>query len=81
MSDEAPEKSGKVWLYVVGLLVGMPVLYALSVGPAAALNSRGVLPDSAETFYKPLFAVVGITGTQRAYTAYLDFWMTAFGQP
>ena len=40
MSDEATGKSGKTWLYVVGVLVGVPTLYLLSTGPAILIMAK-----------------------------------------
>ena len=55
MSDETTNKSGKTWLYVVALLVGLPLCYVLSIGPAAVLMQRGVLDiHSVEAAYSPL---------------------------
>jgi|GEM_PF-1350543 len=76
MSDEATSKSGKTWLYVVGFLVLLPLLYVLSVGPAMVAVLRSPLTSgSAAAFsatYGPLFIAAQVTGTDGALNSYVD---------
>lgn len=80
MSEEATGKSGKTWLYVVGLLVGLPLIYVLSTGPMVVLNERKVIPDSVvETTYGPLLWFVEKTGTYDAFEGYVRIWFRLTG--
>lgn len=82
MSDEATSKSGKTWLYVVGMLVGLPLLYVLSVGPAVVLEKRGLISStSLRYFFDPLAQLVNTAGAGNAFFKYLDFWMTLTNTP
>ncbi|MEQ2009018.1 MAG: hypothetical protein ABMA26_19735 [Limisphaerales bacterium] len=82
MSDEAPEKSGRVWLYVVGVLLGLPLCYVLSSGPMVVLALRGVIPKPAiETAYNPLEWFTHKTGTVEAVQAYIVAWCKVTGTP
>jgi hypothetical protein len=54
----------------VGLVIGIPVLYFLSLGPVGWLVSRGVLPDvPLHAFYRPLMATsfLGLDGLSERY--------------
>ncbi|MFM8469898.1 MAG: hypothetical protein ACKODH_08010 [Limisphaerales bacterium] len=63
MSDETTDKPSKTWLYVVGLLVGVPLCYVLSTGPVVVLAARGLIPGSSiEAVYKPLIRFMDKTG-------------------
>ena len=79
MSDEATGKSGKPWIYVAGLLASLPLLYALSVGPATALLIRSTFSrDSSSLFastYKPLFSFAEVSGTDGIVRIYQDAWL------
>jgi len=82
MSDEAPEKSGKVWLYVVGLLVGMPLCYVLSTGPMVVLQVRKVIPEPViAAAYGPLLWFMRETGTREAVEAYVVVWLELTNTP
>jgi hypothetical protein len=82
MSEETTSKSGKTWLYVVGWLVSIPLLYVLSVGPIAVLVHRKLVPVSAvEPAYTPLFWLFEKTHTGEAMTAYMEAWMKLTGTP
>lgn len=82
MSDEAPDKSGKVWLYVVGLLLGLPLCYVLSCGPMVVLTVRKVIPESVmETTYGPLVWFMRETGTREAVEAYVVVWLRLTNTP
>jgi hypothetical protein len=48
-----------VWPWIVALLIGLPVLYVVSFGPACWLTDRGVIPEElACQFYDPLAVVM-----------------------
>lgn len=83
MSDEAPEKSGKVWFYVVGLFVGLPLLYVLSVGPLAVLAARGIIPVPAfHAFYEPIGLFLAATvGTDAPIEGYVMLCFRLTGTP
>ncbi len=82
MSDEATDKSGRTWLYVVGILASQPLLYFLSVGPAFVLVARRIIPSSAFLpVYKPLIWVGTKTGTQGATLAYVEARMKLTATP
>ena len=82
MSNEATDKSGKTWLYVVGFLVGLAMLYVLSIGPAFVLIMRKVLPNELlGTFYRPLDLFVTTTGTNEAIKGYIMIWLRLTGTP
>ncbi len=57
MSDG--RKNAGVGPWIVALLIGLPVLYVLSFGPACALIEREILPESAMTscFFQPCLAL------------------------
>lgn len=82
MSDEAPSKSGKTWLYVAGMFALPPLLYVLSVGPAVVLQKRGLISStSLHFFFDPLARLVNTAGVGNAFANYLDFWMTMTNTP
>ncbi len=82
MSDEAPEKSGKVWLYVVGLLVGVPLCYVLSTGPMVVLQVRKVISETAiEAIYTPLIWFMRETNTKEAIEGYVVLWLKLTNTP
>ena len=82
MSDEATRKSGKTWLYITGLLVGMPLCYVLSSGPMAVLQVRKVIPVSAiETIYAPLLWAMRETNTREAVAGYVGLWLELTNTP
>lgn len=82
MSDEATSKSGKTWLYVVGILVGLPLLYVLSTGPVVVLAARRVIPESSiEAVYQPLIWFMETTGTVRSLDGYCEGWLRLTGTP
>ncbi len=82
MSDDAPEKSGKTWLYVVGILVSLPLLYVLSTGPMVVLVARKVVPEPVlETFYAPLGWVAEHTGSDDLIEGYIGAWLKLTGTP
>jgi hypothetical protein len=52
------ERKNPVWPWVVSLLVGLPVLYVASFGPACWLVDTGRLAARpAAKFYKPLLSI------------------------
>jgi hypothetical protein len=57
---------------VIGLLVGLPLAYAFSSGPAVYMGERGWIPQrTIQNTYRPLLAVVGNTDT---YHKWIRWW-------
>ncbi|NBV25103.1 MAG: hypothetical protein EBS05_24680 [Proteobacteria bacterium] len=82
MSDESAPKSNRTWLYVVGIIAGLPLLYALSTGPVFVLYVRGVfLRESCAAFYWPLELLVASTGNTDSLWAYHKAWLDLTGTP
>lgn len=80
MSDEATSKGGKVWFYATGVLVVLPLLYALSCGPAYVCVERGLFPREAfETSYAPLVWLLRKTDTVTPAEAYIVAWLKLTG--
>ncbi len=81
MSDEAPERPGRTWMWMAGLLMGLPVCYVLSSGPAVVLYHRGVVSlDRLQTAYAPL-DWLDRQGFREPLYAYVQAWMTLTGTP
>jgi hypothetical protein len=65
---------------LIGIAASTPVLYALSIGPAAYVASRNLIPDEIvnglEKFYAPIFWIVdeGPEPIRGAATWYLELW-------
>jgi len=79
MSDETTSKSGRTWLYVLGLLVGLPLCYLLSCGPVVVLYHRGVLSfEMLQSAYAPL-GWLEQHGFFGAIDSYVRVWMTVTG--
>ena len=76
MSDQTTSKSGKTWIYVAGILASLPLLYALSVGPATALLMRSTFSRANSSLfastYKPLFSFAEASGTDGIVRIYQD---------
>jgi len=66
-----------VWGIVGVALLFIPLLYVLSIGPAAWLSSREYLSQEAtETFYYPLsLACKRFRWCQDAVNWYVEFWI------
>ena len=80
MSDEATSKSGKVWLYVVALVLALPLCYVLSVGPVTVLGMRDLYSESAfKSLYTPLQSFAQATNTEDLIRSYIQVWMSATG--
>jgi hypothetical protein len=49
------EERKPLWPWIVALLIGLPVLYVASFGPAVSLTSRGLIPfESLRYVYGPM---------------------------
>lgn len=81
MSDKATSKSGEMWLYAVGLLVALPLLYASSIGPVFVLMKRRVISNDVMLIYAPLNSFGSATGTDDAFKAYISVWLYLTGTP
>lgn len=54
-------KSRSVWPWVIALLIGLPVLYVASFGPACWLSSRtGIGRKSLPAMYRPMLMLMKI---------------------
>jgi hypothetical protein len=78
MNTEAParkEGGSKFAKFLLGAAV-VVILYALSIGPAVALNKRGVISvDVLESVYTPLMMVMSaVPGGQRVTESYMTLW-------
>jgi len=79
--DPYPKKKRRLpWPEII---LCLPVLYVLSVGPASALAARGKLSSAAlDSFYKPLHALVDrFPRTKGLLSWYVELWVTAPPQP
>ena len=82
MSDEATGKAGKTWLYVVGVLLSFPLLYALSLGPAVVLVQRKIIAEPVlQPVYAPLESFIKMTGLESAAREYVVAWLRLTGTP
>lgn len=75
--DQEQKAKSSLALWVVGLVVVVPVLYVLSVGPAVMLYDRfpGQTQEYIETFYQPLEMVAERSTTLRhALRWYAERW-------
>jgi hypothetical protein len=81
MSEETTDKSGKTWPYVAGLLVGMPLLYALSIGPVFVLVMKKAVSNDVLLIYSPLERFMQATGTDDAFKAYVSAGLYLTGTP
>ena len=62
------------WFFWIPLLI--LILYPLSIGPAAKLDSKGLLPLAIyPKLYQPVISLAGGVGLQRALDWYIwDLW-------
>lgn len=68
--------TGNYVLLIVGVLIAIPLMYCLSIGPASVLVSRGAVSvEGATVFYSPIvWAVEGSPFLQKAYMPYVLWW-------
>ena len=79
MGDKTTSKTGRTWLYVVGLLVAAPLCYLMSCGPAAVLCHRGMLSiEALDSAYAPVVWLQA-NGYSGEINAYVWFWLNATG--
>ena len=74
--EEKP-RNRMLWPFYVGLSLLVPVVYTLSIGPAAWLATRGYIADRTfNTFYAPLaWAFAAIPDSKRWFSWYLELWV------
>jgi len=74
--EEREQKSGGVGCFIVALML-LPVLYVLSVGPAAWLADQNpALKDFLEAVYKPLeFVALKWNSAGRFFSWYIELWV------
>jgi hypothetical protein len=82
MSDEITEKSSKVWLYVTGGVMALPLIYWLSLGPVTVLWARKVISHTTIAIYcKPLNYFYEYIGTDFGMETYMKAWCSLTGTP
>lgn len=89
MSTPAPQLRQQAWddpyrpprhpFRWLGVVLALAFLYVVSVGPAAALNERGVIPRAfMDAAYKPLTSLAEASRpAKRLLWWYLDLWISA----
>jgi hypothetical protein len=75
--DDKPKGNGMAWGVVGAALLIFPLLYVLSIGPAAWLSSRGYLSDAAtEAIYYPIIlAIERFEWCGDSVNWYIEFWL------
>ena len=69
-----------LWPWVVALLIGLPVLYVASFGPAMALYARGRIPlDAAAIVCGPTARCMTDRHCPRPITNWMAQWANLFG--
>ena len=77
MSDDHKKP---VWPWIVALLIGLPVLYVLSVGPISWLYNHEVLPRSLVPIYYWFYAPIAFANERgpewlrQILDWYADLW-------
>jgi len=57
------QRKKQVWPWIVALLVGLPVLYVASFGPACWVSSRAMFGQQlVATTYRPVLAFLSMSG-------------------
>jgi hypothetical protein len=76
MSERQGKSGGGLAIALAALVaLGLPVLYALSVGPFVWLVDRGYLPESLVVIYMPLELLVESSDWFRAAAEwYVELW-------
>lgn len=70
-----PSTAAPILAVLAIVLVTLPILYVLSIGPATWLFLRGYLDDATlETIYTPLWRANDAMGTHEWLGWYLFFW-------
>ncbi|WP_395750805.1 hypothetical protein [Prosthecobacter sp.] len=79
MNDE-PESPRQSSYYsaVLAILVALPLLYALSIGPAAyclsKFNVGRSTEDMVEAFYAPIIWLADHTSMEKPIDSYIEWW-------
>ena len=82
MSDETTEKSSKVWLYLSGGIVALPLIYWLSLGPAEVLWTRKMISSSTfEIYCMPWGYFIEHVGIDFGIGTYMQAWFSFTGTP
>jgi len=71
------EERRPLWPWIAAMLVGLPVLYVASFGPACWMLSNDLVSyDHVNRVYRPLvqLAVHGPEGVQKPIRSYVRFW-------
>jgi hypothetical protein len=71
----ASRKTIRVAAGVLVAILSLPLLYAISSGPAVYLWRKGILPETAlNGVYDPLLRLSKLTGTERTMRRYWYWW-------
>ena len=81
MSDD---RKKPLWPWIVGLLIGLPVLYVASFGPACWISSRigahkGFVVDAVQLVYQPVLRL-GVEGPDSVRRG-IEWWVTLDAKP
>jgi len=72
------DRKRPLWPWIVALLIGLPVMYALSIGPVFSITRHEVLlgaeKDGVDRFYEPLFSACSSPRADRWLWWYISFW-------
>ena len=79
-----PRRPRPLWPILTAALIGLPVLYVASFGPACWLVNWGALPvRGTGTAYRPLISLAfhGPEGIRQVMRWYADLWLPEQGGP
>jgi len=75
------ERRKAVWQWIAAIVIGLPVLYIASFGPACWLADRKWLPDTLPaTIYRPLAVAIANSCSDRICDAMTDYGMWGSGK-
>jgi hypothetical protein len=80
MSDEPKKRDGKRlgrWLTLLSVVVALPLLYVISIGPAIWFSDRGIIQKSVvASIYAPVYWVYerGPVSIQSGMDWYVELW-------
>ena len=77
MDEEKPHSIGSIATRIGCTLVGLLLMYALSMGPVVYfVDKYAMLPPIVESFYKPLGWALHATSLGEPFQGYLNWWMS-----
>lgn len=75
MDDDHDDRGRSRYVWILGAVLGLLVLYVLSLGPAVAIVRRtGMGVDVATVVYAPLEWLYENTPLREPLGAYVEFW-------